>query len=54
MGARQALMRPQDIAVACVLAGAIVLGEHLSLWAGLGGIVVLAGLAVAVTQPKPA
>jgi O-acetylserine/cysteine efflux transporter len=32
-----------------VLAGAIVLGEHLSLWAGLGGVGVLAGLAVAVT-----
>jgi O-acetylserine/cysteine efflux transporter len=35
-----------------VLAGAIMLGEHLSLWAGLGGVVVLAGLAVAVIEPK--
>jgi O-acetylserine/cysteine efflux transporter len=37
-----------------VLAGAILLGEHLSLWIVLGGIVVLGGLAVTLREPAHA
>jgi O-acetylserine/cysteine efflux transporter len=37
-----------------VLAGAIFLGEHLSLWIALGGIVVLGGLAVTLKEPPRA
>jgi O-acetylserine/cysteine efflux transporter len=37
-----------------VLAGAILLGEHLSLWIALGGIVVLGGLALTLREPPRA
>jgi len=37
-----------------VVAGATFLGEHLSLWTALGGIVVLGGLAIAILEPAPA
>jgi O-acetylserine/cysteine efflux transporter len=36
------------------LAGAVVLGEHLSIWTALGGIVVLGGLAIALIERAPA
>jgi O-acetylserine/cysteine efflux transporter len=34
-----------------VLAGAIILGEHLSVWVGLGGLVVIGGLAFIIREP---
>jgi O-acetylserine/cysteine efflux transporter len=34
-----------------VLAGAIILGEHLSVWVGLGGLVVIGGLAFILREP---
>jgi O-acetylserine/cysteine efflux transporter len=34
-----------------VLAGAIILGEHLSVWVALGGLVVLGGLAFTLREP---
>jgi O-acetylserine/cysteine efflux transporter len=34
-----------------VLAGAIILGEHLSVWVGLGGLVVIGGLAFTLREP---
>jgi O-acetylserine/cysteine efflux transporter len=37
-----------------VLAGALVLGEHLSVWTALGGMVVLGGLAIALIERAPA
>jgi drug/metabolite transporter (DMT)-like permease len=36
------------------LTGVVVLGEHLSLWTVLGGVVVLGGLAIALTERSPA
>jgi O-acetylserine/cysteine efflux transporter len=37
-----------------VLAGAVLLGERLSVWATLGGLVVLGGLAVALRESEQA
>jgi O-acetylserine/cysteine efflux transporter len=34
-----------------VLAGAIILGEHLSVWVALGGLAVLGGLAFTLREP---
>jgi O-acetylserine/cysteine efflux transporter len=36
------------------LAGAVVLGEHLSVWTALGGVIVLAGMAIALIERAPA
>ena len=35
-----------------VLAGAVLLGENLSVWTALGGLVILAGLAATIREPK--
>jgi len=37
-----------------VLAGAVILGERLSIWTALGGVVVLGGLAIALIERAPA